>query len=227
MVFMLSSSSRLPLRTLLFVCPICKHGAHEKCHRRFYQDHRLIKLLGGDEESGSGDKGHVARMTGYPCPTGCGHVCFPGQNTVDEWLTSMLSCTTNLPIIFWMFLCLTASTTLRIDETMCPGLLVTNTFVSRCERVQSNNHDQTSAQCTIQPRTGICPPLLLLLCMPFVYIRQSRNHYCVFFPGNGVKANVCYDINFLAFLPKSNGPGNHMHQKSICVVCITPTIHFF
>ncbi|KIL58397.1 hypothetical protein M378DRAFT_112090 [Amanita muscaria Koide BX008] len=44
---------RLPVRTLFFQCPVCRHGAHEKCHQSYYEENRRR----------------------YVCPTGCGHRC--------------------------------------------------------------------------------------------------------------------------------------------------------
>ncbi|PFH49423.1 hypothetical protein AMATHDRAFT_147687 [Amanita thiersii Skay4041] len=34
---------RLPVRTLLFQCPVCKHGGHEACYRQFYAHQRATR----------------------------------------------------------------------------------------------------------------------------------------------------------------------------------------
>jgi len=75
---------RLPVRTLFFQCPVCKHGAHENCHRQFYEYRRLSKPPSGVDYQGmlrtasrdSYDSSSPGEGPGYPCPTGCGHHCF-------------------------------------------------------------------------------------------------------------------------------------------------------
>ena len=37
--------SRLPVRTMAFHCPVCSHGGHLHCYRRYYVDQPLTELL--------------------------------------------------------------------------------------------------------------------------------------------------------------------------------------
>jgi hypothetical protein len=65
---------------------VCKHGAHENCHRQFYEHHRLSKppsgvdyqemVVGTVASRDSYDSSSPGEGPGYPCPTGCGHHCF-------------------------------------------------------------------------------------------------------------------------------------------------------
>ena len=36
--------SRLPVRTLLFLCAVCDHGGHQSCYREYYTRQTLINL---------------------------------------------------------------------------------------------------------------------------------------------------------------------------------------
>ncbi|EAU84127.2 hypothetical protein CC1G_08668 [Coprinopsis cinerea okayama7 len=38
------SICRLPVRSLLFQCSICKHGGHQSCYRKFYLQHAMVEL---------------------------------------------------------------------------------------------------------------------------------------------------------------------------------------
>ena len=36
--------SRLPVRTLLFICAVCDHGGHQSCYREYYTRQSLVDL---------------------------------------------------------------------------------------------------------------------------------------------------------------------------------------
>ena len=36
--------SRLPVRTLLFLCAVCDHGGHQSCYREYYMRQPLVDL---------------------------------------------------------------------------------------------------------------------------------------------------------------------------------------
>ena len=45
--FILTSAvrfSRLPVRTLLFLCAVCDHGGHQSCYREYYTRQPLVDL---------------------------------------------------------------------------------------------------------------------------------------------------------------------------------------
>lgn len=38
------SCSRLPVRALLFLCPVCQHGGHQTCYQQYHLSRPLIQL---------------------------------------------------------------------------------------------------------------------------------------------------------------------------------------
>jgi hypothetical protein len=41
---LLTTRSRLPVRTMLFQCPICRHGGHQECYVRYYMARPMVDL---------------------------------------------------------------------------------------------------------------------------------------------------------------------------------------
>ena len=40
----LSRDSRLPVRALLFLCPVCQHGGHQSCYQRYYLNRPVVPV---------------------------------------------------------------------------------------------------------------------------------------------------------------------------------------
>jgi len=89
----------LPVRGLRMHCGICSHGGHRQCYREYMNlrppeeiDMQNVSEARGRSTAVVGDvtdsrrqsaertlqkRGNIVRVVmGYPCPSGCGHICF-------------------------------------------------------------------------------------------------------------------------------------------------------
>ncbi|TFK63945.1 WD40 repeat-like protein [Pluteus cervinus] len=96
---------RLPVKGLLFECPVCTHGGHQACYRDYYgrrpmvnlprrgystlqlQEDELSSPRSGDDETSTVSSSigtidpptsvsvHQKTLVGHPCAAGCGHYC--------------------------------------------------------------------------------------------------------------------------------------------------------
>ena len=83
--------SHLPVKTLLFVCPICTHGGHQGCYRQYHAGRLMAKLaIASSSQKASQNSKDViasnssnldtpdipASIARHPCAAGCGHYCW-------------------------------------------------------------------------------------------------------------------------------------------------------
>jgi hypothetical protein len=105
--------SRLPVRTLLFLCAVCDHGGHQTCYREYYTRQPMVdvpsalstrNILNNEDDSASmiSSQSYLfdpfafesplqthrnrksPRIAGHPCAAGCGHLCWAANRDSDD-----------------------------------------------------------------------------------------------------------------------------------------------